>query len=166
MSRGDLLTSDDFGSPLTTHQPMPGASFESRLRWLAVAVVAVYWGAMFLGTHLNIPGPDLPHAPGDKTMHFVAYAGLAFLWLVAAATVGRVTSRLYLIVMVGAGLYGAVDEVSQRLVGRDMDIADWRFDVMGAAIGSIAFAAVYAVWNLWQGRGEEDEQAATQGKTR
>ncbi|MEX2027724.1 MAG: VanZ family protein [Pirellulaceae bacterium] len=130
-------------------------------------MVAVYWGAMFAGTHLSLPGPELPHAPGDKTMHFVAYAGLAFLWLVAAATFGRVTWVMYLIVMIGAALYGAVDEVSQSMVGRDMDIADWRFDVMGAAIGSIAFAAVYAVWNLWQGRSEEDEQTAERhgGKT-
>jgi VanZ family protein len=71
---------------------------------------------------------------------------------------------MYLVVLVGASLYGAVDEVSQRLVGRDSDIADWRFDVMGAAIGSIAFAAVCAVWNRWQGK--TDEAATGQGKTR
>ena len=144
---------------------MPSPSFETRLRWVAVAVVAVYWVAMFLGTHMNIPGPELPHAPGDKTMHFVAYAGLAFLWLVAAATFGRVTWAMYLVVMIGAALYGAVDEVSQGLVGRDSDFADWRFDMMGAAIGSIAFAAVYAAWNLWQGKALEDEAASDQGKT-
>jgi VanZ family protein len=143
---------------------MPEINFERRMRIVAVAVVAVYWGALFLGTHLNIPGPELPQAPGDKTMHFVAYAGLAFLWLVAAATFGRVTWVMYLVVLVGASLYGAVDEVSQRLVGRDSDIADWRFDVMGAAIGSIAFAAVCAVWNRWQGK--TDEAATGQGKTR
>jgi VanZ family protein len=144
-----------------------GLNFEWRLRWLAVAVVAIYWGAMFAGTHLHIPGPELPHAPGDKTMHFVAYAGLAFLWLVAAATFGRVTWFMYLIVLAGAALYGAVDEVSQSMVGRDMDIADWRFDLMGAAIGSIAFAAVYAMWNLRQGRSVEDRRTADRhrGKT-
>ncbi|HZL91260.1 MAG TPA: VanZ family protein, partial [Pirellulaceae bacterium] len=61
--------------------------------------------------------------------------------------------------------YGAVDEVSQSLVGRDMDIADWRFDMMGAAIGSIGFAAIYAAWNLWQGKSKEDKAASDQGKT-
>ena len=86
--------------------------------------------------------------------------------LVAAACFGRVTWLMYLLVMAGAALYGAVDEISQSMVGRDMDISDWRFDVLGAAIGSIAFAAVYAVWNLWQGRSEEEEQAAEhRGKT-
>ena len=138
-------------------------NFERRLRWLAVGVVAVYWGAMFAGTHLDISffsGPEVPGVAGDKVMHFVAYAGLAFFWLVAAACFGRVTWVMYLLVMAGAALYGAVDEISQSMVGRDMDVADWRFDVMGAAIGSIAFACVYAVWNLWQGRSEEEEQAA------
>ena len=144
-------------------------NFERRLRWLAVAVVAVYWGAMFAGTHLEISffsGPELPAVPGDKVMHFVAYAGLAFLWLVAAACFGRVTWVMYLLVMAGAAIYGAVDEISQSMVGRDMDIADWRFDVLGAAIGSIAFACLYAVWNLWQGSGEEKEHTVErQGKT-
>jgi VanZ family protein len=144
---------------------MAGINFERRLRWLAVGVVAVYWGAMFAGTHLDISfsGPEIPSVPGDKVMHFVAYAGLTFLWLVAAATFGRVTWLMYLMVMIGAALYGAVDEVSQSMVGRDMDIADWRFDVMGAAIGSIAFAAVYAGWNLWQGSDGEDQAATDQG---
>ncbi|HUE73823.1 MAG TPA: VanZ family protein [Pirellulaceae bacterium] len=122
---------------------------------------------MFAGTHLDISfsGPEIPAVEGDKVLHFVAYAGLAFLWLVAAATFGRVTWVMYLLVMIGAALYGAVDEITQSMVGRHMDIADWRFDVMGAAIGSIAFAAVYAVWNLWQGRSEGDKQAGHQGKT-
>jgi len=144
---------------------MPGTNFEWRMRILAVAVVVVYWGAMFAGTHIKFSGPPMPHAPGDKTMHFVAYAGLAFLWLVAAASFGRVTWFMYLVTMVGAAAYGAVDEVSQSLVGRDMDIADWRFDMMGAAIGSIGFAAIYAAWNLWQGKSKEDKAASDQGKT-
>lgn len=128
-------------------------NFEWRLRAVAVAVVVVYWGAMFAGTHVRFSGPLplLAHGPGDKTMHFVAYAGLAFLWLVAASTFGRISWPMYLIVMIGAAMYGAVDEVSQSLVGRDTDLADWRFDVLGAAIGSIVFAAVYAALNLWQG---------------
>ena len=137
---------------------MPGSNFEFRLRWLAVGIAAVYWGTMFAGTHLDLSfwgsGPEVKGVPGDKVMHFVAYAGLAFLWLVAAACFGRVTWGVYLLVMAGAVIYGAVDEVSQSLVGRDTDIADWRFDVMGAAIGTIAFAGLYAVWNLWQGRSE------------
>jgi VanZ family protein len=90
------------------------------------------------------------HAPGDKTMHLVAYAGLAFLWLFATATFGRVTWPVYLAAMAGAAIYGAVDEVSQAFVGRDMDLADWRFDMLGAGIGTIAFAALYAAWNARQ----------------
>ncbi len=133
-------------------------NFEWRLRFVAVGVVIVYWGAMFAGTHLNLPGPEMPHAPSDKTMHLVAYTGLAFLWLVAAAAFGRVSWLMYIVVMIGAGAYGAVDEISQSLVGRDTDIADWRFDMLGAALGSIVFAAVYAAWNLWQGPGENNDE--------
>jgi VanZ family protein len=125
-------------------------NFERRLRWVVVSVMLVYWAMLFLSTHIDLSPGVARHGPGDKTMHTLAYAGLAFLWLVSAAAFGRVTWPTYLVVLVGAALYGAVDETSQALVGRKTDIADWRADMLGAALGMIAFAAVYGVWNLWR----------------
>lgn len=119
---------------------------ERRLRWVAVAAALVYWGAMFAGTHVRFSASVMPQGPGDKTIHLAAYAGLAFLWLAAAATFGRVSWPIYLAVLLAAAFYGAVDEVTQSLVGRDTDLADWRFDVLGAALGTTAFAAIHAAY--------------------
>ena len=121
-------------------------SFQWRLRFVAVAVVVAYWGAMFVSTHITVPGPVVEHGPSDKSMHLVAYAGLAFLWLTAAAAFGPVSWLSYVVVLIAAAVYGAVDEVSQSIVGRDTDLADWRYDMLGAALGTAAFAAAYSAW--------------------
>lgn len=121
-------------------------NFQWRLRFVAVAVLAVYWGALFISTHITLPGPVVEQGPSDKTMHLVAYAGLTSLWLAAAASFGRVTWLTYVVVLIAAAAYGAVDEVSQSIVGRQSDLADWSYDMLGAMIGIAAFAAIYAAW--------------------
>jgi VanZ family protein len=107
------------------------------IRWSHVSALAVlaYWAAMTLGTHL--PGPAVPEIPySDKSLHFMAYAGLGFLLAWAWAT-----RRPFLwggpvfALLVAAG-WGGLDEITQALIpGRDADVVDWLYDTAGTLTG-------------------------------
>ena len=105
-------------------------------------LLAAYWLALFVATHIPRVPQELTLPGGDKWQHFVAYAGLAFLlafrqsfgalltWKRAAAVVGIVA------------LYGVVDELSQIPVGRHADLLDWLADVIGASGGTALLAGL------------------------
>lgn len=58
---------------------------------------------------------------------------LAFVAPVRRAVLGAI---------VGAAIFGAVDEWHQGFIpGRDRDVADWRADSIGAASGAVLWAA-------------------------
>ena len=109
-----------------------------------VLIVAfIYWAAVFIGTHL--PSDSIPQTTSDKTLHFVAYCGLAILvswaallrfgppWSVPARVLGVLA------------LYAAFDEWTQTFVaGRDGDVRDWLADIGGSLVG---VGMVYAV--MW-----------------
>jgi VanZ family protein len=116
-----------------------------RIRLLLVAAftaVSVWWGLMFLGTHL----PVLPHPHvrmSDKLQHCGAYLGLSFLLLgVLRAYWPRSLKTFLTPILIGAA-YGAVDELTQLLVpNRYAELLDWAADVTGLFLGAAAFAIV------------------------
>lgn len=87
--------------------------------------------------------PDLPSSGGlpDWSLHGVAYAFLGAT-CVLGATRGFRARRWSAYALVTAFLvtvaYGAIDEVHQGFVGRDMSLLDWVADVVGAAAASVA----------------------------
>jgi len=119
-------------------------------RWkkAIAALLACYWLTLFLGTHM----PYLPralHVPSDKTLHFSAYAGLAFLfslnWSLRSALGWR--QRIWILVLLAA--FGVFDEITQIPVGRTCDFLDWIADVLGILAGSVLFRATMAVFHQW-----------------
>ncbi|MFV1967017.1 MAG: VanZ family protein [Pirellulaceae bacterium] len=114
---------------------------------IAMGILVMYWIALFLGTHLPVRGVSTVN---DKTLHFLAFAGLSFLlaWAVAAF---RPTWRLLVFVLVITVTYGAFDEVTQMLVPRrHADIWDWMANIVGGSVGIacylICLAALASVW--------------------
>jgi VanZ family protein len=110
-------------------------------------VLALYWGALFLGTH--IPQPELLPAPdlGDKTLHFLGYLVLAFLFCLALRARGAIHRNTWIMVVVVLALYGAFDELSQKFVpGRFAEVLDWVADVSGAVVGCLLFAGAVFLW--------------------
>lgn len=105
-----------------------------RILW---TLTVSYWVVLFVLTHT--PQARLPKGPaGDKTMHFVAYLALSFLMsttLYLAFPKRRMTPLLVIILACG---YGALDELTQPLVGRFADWHDWFADCAGAAAGGAA----------------------------
>jgi VanZ family protein len=99
-------------------------------------VLAVYWVALFVGTHVPVP-PDIVQLAGsDKTLHFLAYLGLSLLIAVCV----RPRGRTYLWLLLGLAAYGAIDELLQIPVRRSADVVDWLADVAGAAAGLATYA--------------------------
>jgi len=99
-----------------------------------------YWVLLFGLTHAPQPGwPSWAPEPSDKTMHLVAYFLLAGAgWLVLTSGAGR--SQWQPTEWFGVvAVYGACDEVTQPIFGRNCSVLDWTADGAGAilAIGAI-----------------------------
>jgi VanZ family protein len=122
----------------------------ARNPWLersALALLAGYWLALFVGTHIPIT-PELIDVlnASDKTLHFTAYAGLAALLAANARLRGPLQLRHYVLVWGLTAAYGVVDEITQIPVGRTCDVRDWLADVSGSALALAAFALVMKLW--------------------
>lgn len=117
-----------------------------KIATLSKIALGLFWLALIAGTHMPV-NVDL-HAPdnGDKVMHFIAYAGLAFLIAIAwQLNAGVLTKRHLFLVWLATALFGIADEVTQMFVGRDCTLGDWTADALGAAIGVLAFVVLRRV---------------------
>ncbi len=122
-----------------------GTSGESigRSRWLVAAIGLTV--CVFVISHLPLPEgtfpADLGTGVGDKVPHGVVYGGLAWLYLLALASRGHSLWRPIGVVLLVLAI-GAVDEVTQLLVGRSCSLIDWLADVVGISLAGV-------VWGVW-----------------
>jgi len=91
-----------------------------------------------------MPGSAIPEAltPYDKAVHCTVYGLFGVL---LAREISQVTGRWRSVVLaiVLAVAFGAADEWHQQFIpGRSSDVADWRWDSIGAVVGSV-------LWALW-----------------
>ena len=113
---------------------------------LLAAALAAYTGLLVFATHYPRPEELLgPNAPSDKTLHFIAYAILAFLAAATWLTARRTASRGLATLAIGLAAFGAVDEVTQPFFRRHADPLDWIYDCVGIAIGLALVAVAAAV---------------------
>jgi len=112
-------------------------------------LLAGYWLTLLVATHLPKQVAGLPTNQADKLIHFAAYAVLAWLLAMAwQASVGRLNARHLKLVWLAVVFFGAIDEVTQPLVGRTASVADWLADAAGAVVGLLVFG-------LWQRRSDQ-----------
>lgn len=111
------------------------ASHHRRITVLLTIALVLYWLVAFLGTHIPIPAGVIPRGGGDKVLHFVGYVILASLLMGLRASRGPFGWRSVFRRWALLAVYGAFDEVTQRLVGRHADVADWCADMLGAFCG-------------------------------
>src|SRR5260221_6092384 len=116
------------------------------IRTGATLLLAAYWLAIFVATHV----PHVPAAlamPGaDKWEPLRAYAALAFLLAGRQSLWRPVGWTGFTRIAILAALYGAFDELTQIPVGRHADVNDWFADVLGSAFGLALFAVVRVVF--------------------
>lgn len=108
---------------------------------LATAVLAIYWLAIFAGTHTPTMPSMMPRI-SDKILHFSAFFGLATL-LCYVVPVRRSAWRKFGLVALIALTYGAFDELTQSFVrGRSTDLNDYFADVLGVFSAIAIYATV------------------------
>lgn len=107
------------------------------LKNVATPAAAVYWLALYVGTH--IPNPDMligTHV-SDKVLHFSAYFGLYTVLAVRIRILGDTwpTTRQTIIVAAMLCLYSAFDEITQGIpiINRHPDVLDAVADCAGVA---------------------------------
>lgn len=110
-----------------------------RVRLMLYAGTAFAWVIAFILTHL--PPAEVPKTRiGDKLAHFIVYALLAGLLSLCLWARGTSIARSILIVLIAGLLYGAIDELTQPLVGRICSLQDWYADAAGTASAGVLFA--------------------------
>ena len=121
--------------------------FRSFLRQprVLLALVALYWLILIVGTHL--PEPDLPRVveTQDKLVHASAYGLLTLLVLfVWRSTPLAIRPISYLVLAVCMGVHAAADEMTQRFVsGRTPDLLDWTADMLGVFVAVILAERIF-----------------------
>jgi len=116
----------------------------ARLRRAVGWAVVLFWGAMFVGTH--IPMPRLEGVPqhSDKLLHFAAYAGLSFLLGLWRALSHGMSFADYAKVFGATAVYAVFDELLQMIpaLNRDGDIDDAAADGAGSIAGLVGLYLV------------------------
>ncbi len=91
----------------------------------------------------HIPKAIMPPSLGedgiDKIEHVVAYAVIAYLFLISLR--GAPSVRWVLLLFVAVSLIGAFDELTQPFVNRTASVTDLAADVVGILSALILFAA-------------------------
>jgi VanZ family protein len=81
----------------------------------------------------------------DKTLHVIGYAVLTGFLLPALAARGFTRRGQLLIAALALPVYAAVDELTQPLVNRHASMTDWLCNLLGVAVGMLAYLACVAV---------------------
>jgi VanZ family protein len=114
---------------------------------LVLRVLAIYWPALFISTHIPVPQFVRSAGMSDKTLHIIAYLILIFLWWTTISPREKVNWQkakvwVTLALMVW---YGAMDEWLQHYVGRGPSVYDFYADLAG----TIAGLAILTVLSFW-----------------
>jgi len=107
-------------------------------------LAAAYTCILLYATHHPRPAELVgPNAPGDKSLHLIAYTLLGGLVAAAFASRGGWGWHAAAALFVPLALFAAADEITQPLFGRFADGVDWAFDELGlvAGIGLVTVAA-------------------------
>jgi VanZ family protein len=124
---------------------MRTTAVRTRIRWLAGVALVLYWLSMFTGTHIPVAAEVVLNT-NDKLLHFSGFFGLAFLLELVLLRSRPISYGRFFAAIGILAAYGAFDEITQTLVGRDCDVRDWLADISGATCGALLGVAAVLVW--------------------
>lgn len=116
-----------------------------KIRTGTTLLVAGYWLALFVATHLPRVPSVFANPGADKWQHLGAYGTLAFLLAGRQSLWYPSTWKSLCRIAIYVALYGVFDELTQIPVGRHADIMDWFADISGCLIGLAVFASLRAI---------------------
>lgn len=111
-------------------------------------LLVAYWLVLFYLTHMQT---NVKIGPGhtDKVLHFLAYAGLAFLLAWALCQTRGLSFSVCAFVISITTIYAITDELTQAFIpSRHADVWDAAADILGALTGLAAVAAIVASRNV------------------
>ena len=107
-----------------------------RYRQALTCALLLLWTVALVLTH--IPPSEMP-SPGisDRLLHVVGYWGLATVLAVTMLSYRFRRWRRWVLGLVILAVYGAFDELTQPIFGRNASLCDWLADVAGLALGML-----------------------------
>ena len=123
----------------------------TRLRPLIVVGTAAYWLSMLVLTHLPEIPKEYDSGLGDKSEHLIGYMLLSVgLGLCLSVCRGPLGWRQLAMIIGIVGIYGAFDESTQPLFGRNCDWYDWLADLRGCLMGVLAVLGIDQLCRRWR----------------
>ncbi|MBN2181966.1 MAG: VanZ family protein [Sedimentisphaerales bacterium] len=119
----------------------------SRRQKITIILLALYWSALFILAHIQIPQYVRKAHVSDKSLHFLAYFVLTFLLWFAIRPDEKVNWRKFAawLVLLAVTGYGAVDEVIQSFVGRTLDPMDITANLAGT-LSALLLSSFFFFW--------------------
>jgi VanZ family protein len=109
---------------------------KSLLTLIESKYTAIFWTVLIF-ILCTLPSEHLP-SKGDKTLHFIAFAGFSFFWFFQS-------SKYWLIILVGA-IYGISIEFWQGSLPTSFHRGfDW-YDALADGIGGIIGLPIYVIY--------------------
>jgi VanZ family protein len=133
------------GRLLKWQNPLKEFTLKFNMRYIFIVALVLYWPFIFFLAHISeLPGWVLHAQMSDKTMHYLGYLILVFLWWFSVfpsqkPSVLRFPLWLTLAIL---AVYGGLDEWLQGFTHRTPDIHDWAADMSGVLTGLIIFGVV------------------------
>lgn len=104
---------------------------------ITLILLVLYWLTLFILAHIPMPQYVRKAGVSDKSLHFLAYLILTFLFWFTIRPDEKVSWRKsagWWVLLIITG-YGAADEVIQHLVGRTCDAIDIAANIIGILTG-------------------------------
>jgi hypothetical protein len=114
---------------------------------ITLAIVAVYWVALLVVTHISIPKIVYQAHVSDKWIHFLAFMNLVFLLWFSFSPDDKVNwrGRLVWLLLLVVCAYGGLDELTQPYFGRTCDLYDFLANV-AAVITGLFIVSFLSFW--------------------
>lgn len=114
---------------------------------ITMAILAIYWVALLVFTHISIPKIVYQARISDKWLHFLAFMNLVFLLWFSFSPDDKVNwrRRLVWLLLLVVCVYGGLDELTQPYFGRTCDLYDFMVNVV-AVVTALIIITFLSFW--------------------
>jgi hypothetical protein len=115
---------------------------------ILLAILAGYWVALLVVTHISLPKIVYQARVSDKWLHFLAFMNLIFLLWFSFRPDDKVNwrSRLVWLLLLAVCIYGGLDELTQPYFGRTCDLYDFLSNIAASITGLL----IITFLSFWQ----------------